>query len=399
VYKKGAGVVHTLRNFMGDSAFFKGCKDYLSTYVYRSANSNDLSNALTLSSGINTSRFFQDWVFTQGFPHFSIDSTKTEKKANLFEVTIYTRQRQKGNTHIYQMPVECQLTNGTNDTTVTLPIDNSTNMFKVLLPFNPLWIALDRAEKMADATVDYEKVITTVGNNTFLETNTSVNVTNAGTGPSTLRVEHDFVRPDGFKVNKDIRVSDYHYWTVDGLISKDFAAQATFTYDGSNSTSTGYLDNTFIRGNEDSLVFLYRPNAGKDWEVVKGIKHNKGNSNDKRGSFTLDTLKFGEYTLGINSKFSSIAGPLTIDKSVFLNPFPNPVVKEDVCTIRFGMGNTNDGLLTVLDIQGKEVWHSQVFAHQEFVTWDTFGMASGTYIIQLSVGGKPIKSSQIEICR
>lgn len=64
VYSKGADVAHTLRYYMGDSAFFEGCKYHLNAQSFGNSNSFQLRDNLTASSGINMNRFFDDWVLT-----------------------------------------------------------------------------------------------------------------------------------------------------------------------------------------------------------------------------------------------------------------------------------------------------------------------------------------------
>ena len=127
-------------------------------------------------------------------------------------MTVYTRQRPKGNNHLYKMPLECRFTDGASDVTQVITIDAPTNSFNFTLPFNPTWIALDRDEKISDAITDQEMIISSTGTKTFAETNTAMNVLNAGSGSSTIRVEHNWVAPDPVKNSSSkLRVSDFHY--------------------------------------------------------------------------------------------------------------------------------------------------------------------------------------------
>jgi hypothetical protein len=300
VYQKGADLVHTLRNYMGDAAFFSGCQAYMNNQAYSDATSSDLRDELTNATGIDMTRFFDDWIFTAGFPHFSIDSV-IHIPGGLDHMFVYTRQRSVGNTHLYEMPVELNFSNGFTDTSVTVMIDSVTNMFHIPLYFMPEWTTIDRSEKVSDAIVSNEKLVTTTGSIQVAETNTTLNVQSAGAGSNIVRVEHNYIPPDPFvNSNPGIRLSDYHYWKVSGIFTPGFLSKGVFVYDGSTSSTTGYLDNTFITGNEDSLVILYRPGAGYNWEVSSSFLHNIGPSNtDKKGSFTVDTLQQGEYTIGM----------------------------------------------------------------------------------------------------
>jgi aminopeptidase N len=392
VYNKGADIAHTLRKYMGDSSYFKGCRDYMNNRAFGNANSYDFSNELTQSSGKNMTVFFNDWVMTQGFPFFTIDSVVSVPAGGGFDLTLYGRQKQKGNNHIYTMPVECTLSDGVKDTVVTLVFNAATNVFKVSCPFDPKWITLDRDEKVSDAVSDYEKNISTIGIHAFSETGATLDVQTTGSGASLVRVEHNWVQPDGFQgINPGIRLSDYHYWKVSGLLSQGFHSKATFTYDGSTSTTTGYIDNTLLLSGqkEDSMVIMYRRGAGDEWRKVNGYVLNKGASAvDRKGSVTVDTLKAGEYVFGM--KDASVA---TWQQDAMgermegfsLTASPNPV--KDICTLRFRMPAGSEGTLSVYDATGREVHAARVYSHQEFVTWDTWKKTPGLYLVRLTAGG------------
>lgn len=397
VYTKGALVAHTLRNYMGDEKFFAGCKNYMNSFAYGNANSSDLRDALAASSGMDMNDFFEGWVFTPGFPQFSIDSSRVIPNGNSFDVNLFTRQKQKGNSHLYKMNVEINFTDGLNDTAIVFLMDDYTNNFLVNLPFDPLWIAVDRNEKMMDATTDYERTISSAGTNQFPETNVSLNVLDTGAGKSIVRIEHHWVAPDFFKdTSALIRLSDYHYWKTDGIFASGFHSKATFTYDGSASGTTGYIDNTLITGNEDSLLILYREGAWDDWKIVNGYTHNKGAASDKKGNFVADTLKKGEYALG---KYDyTVAGQqsaINHQKSA-ISIYPNPVT--DICRIEFSV-SLEKSALAVSDSKGTVIYSTPVFSHQQFINWDTGLVPAGMYYVSIFAGEKIVNSERMIVVK
>ncbi len=394
VYAKGALTAHTLRKYMGDSAFFQACRFYHAQHAFGNASSQDFRDAMATSSGQNLNDFFDDWVLTPGFPHFSIDSTTIEAVGNAYQVHVWTKQKRKGATHVSKMLVELNFTNGIQDTSITVLCDAPTNSFALMLPFEPTWIAIDRNEKMMDAIADFELPITTTGTKYFLETNVTCNVQNSGSGDNILRVEHHFVAPDDFKFNPGIRISDYHYWSVDGLISPNFRTKATFSYDGSTNGSSGYLDNTLITAKEDSLVLLYRTSAANDWQKETALVHNPGSLTDKRGNFIVDSLKKGEYCLGyldyrvqgINCKNKPAKAQLAV--------FPNPA--NNRIHIRFDLDGGEKAWMQLTDPLGKIANRMEVFAHQQEVSIDTFGLPAGLYYLTLlPLNGLPITQAVV----
>jgi len=379
VYQKGASIAHSLRGFMGDSAFFSGCQNYMDNRAYSHASSADLRDDLTAGSTVDVTRFFDDWVFTPGFPHFSIDSVTIYIGA-FDHVYVHTRQRSKGVNHLYEMPVEINLTNGNDDATFTVVIDSVTNVFHFPLLFTPTWVSIDRNLKITDAIVDFEKNIGTTGSHIMYDTNLNLNVQNVGASNSDVRIEHNFVPPDGFKQsNPGIRLSDYHYWKIDGLFDPAFLTKATFVYDGSTSPSTGYLDNSLITSSEDSIVLLYRENTGSDWQLVNNITRNTGPSvTDKRGSIVVDTLKKGEYTLGIYDFTVNVASVGESNISSIL-VYPNP--SSGIVDINLSGSESDDGLLRIVDAGGRLIYEKVISRNETSISWDSGDTNAGVYHI------------------
>jgi len=391
-YQKGADIVHTLRNYLGDSLFKVGTQHYLDSFAYGNASSADLRDALTSATGINMSRFFDDWIFTPGFPHFSIDSV-VYFPGGLDHYFVYTRQRSKGNLHVYKMPVDITFSNGITDTTVTVVIDSATNMFHIpLIIANATWVSLDRNEKISDAITDFEITPTSTGNQNMSETNTSLNVQTLSSTPSTIRIEHNWVAPDGFKQsNPGIRLSDYHYWKVDGIINPGFLSKITFQYNGSLSTSSGYLDNTLITGTEDSLVLLYRASVANDWQIINA-NHNIGSAFDKIGSYTVDTMLIGEYALGYRDYTVSINN--VSPKKNILSVQPNPAY--DTCRINAELMKNEVGVLILLDVRGREIRKWKIDAKNSVVI-DCTSLKNGEYVVQLLSQKKLLDTAKIII--
>ncbi len=380
-YQKGADIVHTLRNYEGDSLFKIGAQHYLDTFAYSNASSVDMEQAFTASTGTDYSRFFTDWVYTPGFPHFSIDSVQYVP-GGLDHYFVYTRQRNKGsNGHIYEMPVDITFSDGITDTTVSIQIDSATQMFHIpLLMANATWIALDRGEKISDAISDYEKIITTTGLQIMKETNTTLNVQSVGASPSTVRIEYHWVQPDGFKgSNPGIRLSDYHYWQAEGIFNPGFVSKISFQYDGSTNGLTGYIDNTLITGREDSLVLLYRENTAGDWQIISASQ-SMGSPLDKRGSFSVDTLKKGEYVLGYRD-FTVNNEQLNNMQNFNLNIVPNPAKNHITLTLNLEPGDS--GIAQIIDIKGREVDRIKVQSGQSEYVIQTSKWKNGEYFIHL----------------
>jgi aminopeptidase N len=101
-YSKGGMVLHTLRRWLGDEAFFAGLHLYLTTYAHQPVESCQLRRAMTQASGINCDPFWAQWFDKPGHPVFEY----TWKPTAAAGATITVKQIQdtsKG-TPIYDMP-------------------------------------------------------------------------------------------------------------------------------------------------------------------------------------------------------------------------------------------------------------------------------------------------------
>jgi aminopeptidase N len=72
-YNKGGRILHMLRNFVGDSAFFKALNLYLTTNKYKSAEAHNLRLAFEEITGKDLNWYFNQWYFGSGHPTITND--------------------------------------------------------------------------------------------------------------------------------------------------------------------------------------------------------------------------------------------------------------------------------------------------------------------------------------
>ena len=398
VYNKGADVARTLRHYLGDSLFFVGCKHYMNSRQYANANSYQLRDDITSSTNVNVNRFFDDWVFTPGFPHFSIDSIAKTSNGSNWNYQIYTKQKSKGNNHIYEMPVKITAYDYLNnyDTTFTVLINQQTQSFTISNSnlFDEFYV--DANDEMADAQINLRKTITgPITSNTgvsFSEANVSTTVMNAPAGNNQLNITHHFVAPDEFQTSQPIRLSDYRYWSVGGNFKTGFRAKANFLYNGSVNLSTGHLDNTLITGLEDSLVLLYREGASKDWKIeTNSTLVKSGSATDKVGYITVDTLKKGEYCLGYRNYTVGISTNQS-NKINYLEVSPNP--SNDTFCIKINGALTKKYMISIYDLAGKEIYNNTI-NQDNSITWQPKNIKKGIYLVNLISEGQIIDTKKI----
>lgn len=90
-YQKGGGILHMLRNYIGDDAFFAGMNDYLKTNEYQNAEAHQLRLSFEKVSGKDLNWFFNQWYFGSGNPKLNYSSTFEPVKK---QVTVTVNQTQ-----------------------------------------------------------------------------------------------------------------------------------------------------------------------------------------------------------------------------------------------------------------------------------------------------------------
>ena len=71
-YQKGGFVLHMLRSELGDSAFFRGVRDYYARNKHATALTSDIQDALERSSGRKLDGFFDRWLRRPGYPEIEV---------------------------------------------------------------------------------------------------------------------------------------------------------------------------------------------------------------------------------------------------------------------------------------------------------------------------------------
>ena len=99
-YNKGGRVLHMLRYFLGDAAFFSGLKLYLDDNQFESVEIHQLRLAMEEVSGKDLNWFFNQWFLGSGHPELTIDYDVND---SLNTLTVLIEQTQEG---LFRLPLE-----------------------------------------------------------------------------------------------------------------------------------------------------------------------------------------------------------------------------------------------------------------------------------------------------
>lgn len=103
-YAKGGRILHMLRYYMGDEAFFKSLELYLKTNAYKAAEMHHLRLACEEVTGEDLNWFFNQWFYAAGHPVLEFETVydSTAKKVN---VTVKQKQ-DFSTTPLYRLPID-----------------------------------------------------------------------------------------------------------------------------------------------------------------------------------------------------------------------------------------------------------------------------------------------------
>jgi aminopeptidase N len=118
VYQKGALVLHTLRNIIGDSLFFKVLIDFKEKYKYSYAINKDFISIVNNVCGKNMQWFFDQYIFGKGWPKISY-SWKYDDQLKKIHLTI--KQVQPDSWPVYKFPLE--ISSGTSEKNLKIELD------------------------------------------------------------------------------------------------------------------------------------------------------------------------------------------------------------------------------------------------------------------------------------
>ena len=126
-YNKGSMVLHMLRKKLGDAVFFQGLKDYLAdpALSYGYAKTPDLiRNMEAAAGGEDLSEFFNDWVYGEGYPRYTVSWNQGSGPSNI-NVEISQTQSHPS-VSFFEAPVPLRI-NGTQGETLDIVLENTTN--------------------------------------------------------------------------------------------------------------------------------------------------------------------------------------------------------------------------------------------------------------------------------
>ena len=153
-YNKGGRILHMLRNFVGDSAFFKSLNLYLTTNKFKAAEAHQLRLAFEEVTGRDLNWYFNQWYFGSGHPQLTIDYSYDEAAK---KVNVIVKQTQKDK--VFRLPVAIDVYNGAKKERHNVWAENRVDTFSFPYTSKPDLVNFDGdkvllTEKKENKTLD-----------------------------------------------------------------------------------------------------------------------------------------------------------------------------------------------------------------------------------------------------
>ena len=142
LYEKGALVLHMVRYLLGDALFWRSMHHYVTEHRAQSVVTLDLQRAIEEATGRNLEGFFQQWVYSAGYPEFKVEySWEEEQKAAKLKVT--QTQSTQQSTPVFRMPVDVEFTTAAGTEVRRIGVSEKEHTFYLPLPEKPLSVRFD----------------------------------------------------------------------------------------------------------------------------------------------------------------------------------------------------------------------------------------------------------------
>lgn len=133
-YVKGGYVLRMMKWILGDEAFYQLLKDYAANpaFAYSYAKTEDFKNQILVSTGRDFTGFFNDWIYGEGYPTYTI---KWKQSANLDMNFLVSQTQSDPSVSFFEMPLPVKVT-GSNGETAFLVLENTSNAQLFSKPLN-----------------------------------------------------------------------------------------------------------------------------------------------------------------------------------------------------------------------------------------------------------------------
>jgi aminopeptidase N len=154
-YQKGALVLRMLREVLGDDDFFLVLRHYAHKHEWQSVETNDLKVSIEEVTGQNLDWFFDEWLYSAGYPEFEVSHAYDAANKQL-RVTIRQVQETSDHTPLFRLPVEIEVMGRAGTRTFRVTLEKREQEFYFDVGERPLCVLFDAGDSVLK-TLRHEK--------------------------------------------------------------------------------------------------------------------------------------------------------------------------------------------------------------------------------------------------
>lgn len=157
-YNKGGAIIHTLRETVGDEAFWKAINIYLNRHKFGSVESTDLQKVMEETSGQDLKWFFDQWVYGTGAPKLDVKPVYSPRTKTL-KLTVSQTQSGALTPAVFRLPMDVEIKTARGTSTEKLNVTKLVETFTFRLGGKPESIAVDSSQRVPIKTVKLRPII------------------------------------------------------------------------------------------------------------------------------------------------------------------------------------------------------------------------------------------------
>jgi len=148
LYPGGAWRIHMLRHIVGEDSFWAGVRDYVSSYMGKVVETDAFRHKLEQHSGLNLTRFFDEWIHGRGYPKLKAKFTHDAENGQGKLVVEQTQVDEKRGVRLFSFPLEVRWEDDAGEHTTTLDIEAARSTTVFAIEGQPKQVVLDPASKV-----------------------------------------------------------------------------------------------------------------------------------------------------------------------------------------------------------------------------------------------------------
>jgi len=152
-YQKGGTVVHMLREQVGNENFWKAINAYLNAHKFDNVTSADLEKAMEEASGQDLKWFFEQWVYSAGYPELSVTQAYLPASKTLRITVTQNQKLDKITPAAFRLPLEVEISSNDKKLLEKIDLTKRVEVFNFKIDGRPTGLKLDPQEKIVLKTV------------------------------------------------------------------------------------------------------------------------------------------------------------------------------------------------------------------------------------------------------